>query len=139
MKRIKVLKNVLKKTHADRLILFFVIAYLIIAFLILLIEPGVKTYGEALWYCYSVFSTAGFGDVIAVTTLGRILSLILTLLTTLVVALVTGVIVAFYTDIVAMQYKASKAEVLDKLENLEDLSKEELRDLSERIRKISSK
>ncbi len=138
MKRIKVLRNVLVRTHADRLIAAFVVVFLIVALLILLVEPEVHTYGQALWFCYSVFSTCGFGDVVTITPLGRILSVVLTLLTTLVVGLVTGVIVAFYTDIVSMQYKASKAEIVDKLGHLEDLSKEELAELSERIRKISS-
>ena len=137
MKKLKVLRMVLKKTHADSLIIGFVVFFLIDALLILLVEPQITTYGQAIWYCYSVFSTVGFGDFIATTVIGRILSIILTLYTLLVVALVTGVIVAFYNDIVAMKYKASKAEILDKLEHLEDLSKEELAEISERIRHIT--
>ncbi|MBR2696426.1 MAG: two pore domain potassium channel family protein [Parasporobacterium sp.] len=137
MKRLKILKEVLKRTHADRIILGFVIFFLLDALVILLVEPGITTYWDAIWYCYSVFSTVGFGDLTSVSIIGRILSIILTIYTILVVALVTGVIVAFYNDIVAMKYKASKAELLDKLEHLEDLSKEELAEISERIRKIS--
>jgi voltage-gated potassium channel len=136
MKRLRILKGVLKRTHADRLISGFVVFFLLDAFLIMLVEPGITNYRDAIWYCYAVFSTAGFGDLVAVTVPGRILSILLTVYTILIVALVTGVVVAFYNDVVSMEYKASKAEVLDKLEKLETLSKEELSELSEKIRKI---
>ena len=136
MKRLRILKGVLKRTHADRLISGFVVFFLLDAFLIMLVEPGITNYRDAIWYCYAVFSTAGFGDLVAVTVPGRILSIFLTVYTILIVALVTGVVVAFYNDVVSMEYKASKAEVLDKLEKLEKLSKEELSELSEKIRKI---
>ena len=137
MKKLKVLKAVLVRTKASELIMAFVLFFLADALVIMLVEPGIKTYGSALWYCYSVFSTAGFGDVVATTLVGRILSVLLTIVTILVVALVTGVIVAFYNDLVSMKYKASKAEILEELEHLEDLSKEELRELSEKVRRIS--
>ena len=83
-----------------------------------------------------MFSTVGFGDIIAKTIIGRILTVLLSVLTIFVVALVTGVVVAFYNDIVSMQYKAVKAEALDKLENLDKLTKEELKALSEQIKTI---
>ena len=137
MKRLRILKEVLKRTQASKLILAFVLFFLADAFVIMLVEPGIHTYPEALWYCYSVFSTAGFGDVVAVTIIGRILSVLLSIVTILVVALVTGVIVAFYNDLVSIRYKASKAEILSDLERLDELSKEELRELSEKIRRIA--
>ena len=136
MKQLRLLKGVLKRTHADRLLAGFVIFFLADAFLVMLVEPGITNYRDAVWYCYAVFSTAGFGDFVAVTFIGRALSIALTIYTILIVALVTGVVVAFYNDTVSMKYKASKAEVLDKLENLDKLSKEELSELSDRIRKI---
>ena len=137
MKKLKVLKAVLVRTKASELIGGFVLFFLADAFVIMLVEPEIHTYGKALWYCYSVFSTAGFGDVVAQTLVGRILSVVLTIVTLLIVGLVTGVIVAFYNDLVSMKYKASKAELLEDLEHLEDLSKEELRELSDKIRRIS--
>ena len=136
MKRLKILRGILKRTHADSLIKGFIVFFLLDALLVWIVEPGITSYGDALWYLYAVFSTAGFGDFVAVTCIGRVLSALLTVYTILIVAIVTGVIVAFYNDVVSMQYKASKAEILDKLENLEDLSKEELADISQRIRKI---
>ena len=67
MKRIKVLGNVLKRTRADKIIIGFIVFIFAIAAVIQLVEPDINRYGDALWYCYVVISTAGFGDVVAVT------------------------------------------------------------------------
>ena len=136
MKKLRLLKGVLKRTNANQIIIAFVIFFFIDALLIWLIEPSIKTYGDSLWYCFSVFTTIGFGDLITTTVVGRILTALLSVLTIFVVALVTGVVVAFYNDVVSMQYKATKAEALDKLENLDKLTNEELKALSEQIRTI---
>lgn len=137
MKKLRILKRVLRETRADRIIYGFIAFFLVEALIILLVEPNITTYWDAIWYLYAVFSTAGFGDLVAVTVLGRILSILLTIYTTLVIAVVTGVIVAFYNDLVSMRYKASKAELMSKLEHLEDLPREELAEISEKIRKLS--
>ena len=51
-----------------------------------------------LWYCYEVISTAGFGDVVAVTFIGKMCSVLLTIYSLFVVAIATGVVVNFYTQ-----------------------------------------
>lgn len=136
MRKLKILKRVLKNTGADKLLISFVIAFFIASLIIWLWEPNITSFSDAVWYCYAVFSTVGFGDEIAVTYVGRIISVILSILSLLVIALVSGVIVAFYTDIVSIRYKTSKAEIADKLERLPELSKEELTELSETIKKL---
>ena len=65
MKRIKVLGSVLKRTRADKIIIGFIVFIFAIAAVIQLVEPDINRYGDALWYCYAVISTAGFGDVVA--------------------------------------------------------------------------
>jgi voltage-gated potassium channel len=136
-KRLKILARVLKETGADRMILFFVLFLFVIAFLIMLAEPEINTYGDALWYCYAVFSTCGFGDFAASTVAGRILSILITISGIFVIALVTGVVVAFFNEVVSMKYRASKAEILESLSHLETLSREELAALSKKVRSIT--
>ena len=139
MKRFRVLLYILKKTKASKMILGFFIFFLLAALIIMIAEPEINTYGSALWYCYSVFSTVGFGDEISVTFVGRIVSVVMTIATIYVVAVVTGVIVMFYNEMISIKYKASKAEFMDKLERLPELSKEELKELSEKIKVLSDK
>ena len=134
MKKIRILKQVLKRTGANKILAGFILLFFIAALLIWIREPNITSYQDALWYCYSVFSTVGFGDEIAVTMFGRVISVLITVSSIFVIAIITGVVVAFYNDLVSMRYKASKAEILDKLERLPELSKEELLEVSEKIK-----
>ncbi len=135
MKKFKIFKSVLKSTRADRILLSFVMFYFASAFIIMIFEPNINTYGDALWYCYTVFSTTGFGTFETTTFVGKVISVILTIYTLGVVAIVTGVVVSFYTHYVQLKYDNSIFSMMDKLENLEKLSKEELREISERVKK----
>ena len=108
MKRIKVLGSVLKRTRADKIIIGFIVFIFAIAAVIQLVEPDINRYGDALWYCYAVISTAGFGDVVAVTFIGKMCSVLLTIYSLFVVAIATGVVVNFYTQMVEFQRRAGE-------------------------------
>ena len=125
MKKLRILWGILKRTRADHILLGFVLFLLADAAVIRLVEPDIHRYGDALWYCYAVISTAGFGDIVTVTLIGKICSVLLTIYTIFVVAIVTGVVVNFYTQLVEMQQKETLAMFMDKLERLPELSKEE--------------
>lgn len=136
MKKLRILWGILKRTRADHILLGFVLFLLADAAVIRLVEPDIHRYGDALWYCYAVISTAGFGDIVTVTLIGKICSVLLTIYTIFVVAIVTGVVVNFYTQLVEMQQKETLAMFMDKLERLPELSKEELEHISQKVRKF---
>lgn len=135
MKKLRILRFVLKRTHADKIVAGFCIFILVCAFIILLVEPDITQYSDALWYCYSVFSTVGFGDVVATTLITKVLSVIITVYALFAVAVVTGVVVSFYNGCVEQQFKDSKAAFLDKLQRLPELSQEELEQIAKKARK----
>ena len=126
MKKLRILHTVLKKTNADKIVAGFVVFLFASAFIILISEPDITRYSDALWYCYSVFSTVGFGDIVATTFITKVLSVIITIYTLFAVAVVTGVVVSFYNSCVEQQFKESKEVFLDKLKRLPQLSHEEL-------------
>ena len=99
------LRKIVRKTYAAEIL--FGMLLLIIAFSIVLpqFDPGIPTFEDALWYCFAIVTTIGFGDITAVTVPGRVISVILGLYGLIVVALITSIIVNFYTET-----KASKAE-----------------------------
>lgn len=135
MKKLRILWGILKHTHADRILLGFVLFLLVDAAVIQIVEPDINRYGDALWYCYAVISTAGFGDIVAVTLIGKTCSVLLTIYTLFVVAIVTGVVVNFYTQLVELQRKETLAAFMDKLERLPELSKDELETISRNIKR----
>ena len=74
MKKLRILWGILKRTRADHILLGFILFLLADAAVIRLVEPDIHRYGDALWYCYAVISTAGFGDIVTVTLIGKICS-----------------------------------------------------------------
>lgn len=137
MKRLRVLRNILVRTKTDKILIAYVVFVLLSALLIVLFDPAITSYADALWYCYAVISTAGFGDVVATTFVSKILSLLVTMYSTIVIAIVTGVVVNFYTQIIEMQQKETITAFMDKLEHLENMSKEELKEISAKVKKFN--
>lgn len=137
MKRLRVLRNILVRTKTDKILIAYVVFVLFSALLIVLVDPAITSYSDALWYCYAVISTAGFGDVVATTFVSKILSLLVTMYSTIVIAIVTGVVVNFYTQIIEMQQKETITAFMDKLEHLENMSKEELKEISAKVKKFN--
>lgn len=97
--RYDILVKVIRKSMAAEILTGLLI--LIAAFSVGLyyIEPGIESYSDALWYCFAIITTIGFGDFTAVTVIGRIMSVILGIYGIIVVSLVTSVIVNFYTEV----------------------------------------
>ena len=58
----------------------------------------ITSFPEALWYCFAIVTTIGFGDIAAVTPIGRVLSVILGLYGLVVVAVITSIVVKFYNE-----------------------------------------
>ncbi|MBQ8538376.1 MAG: two pore domain potassium channel family protein [Ruminococcus sp.] len=137
MKRLRILRNILVRTKTNRILIIYLIFVLLSALIIFLVDPAITRYGDALWYCYAVISTAGFGDVVATTMLSKILSVLVTAYSTIVIAIVTGVVVNFYTQIIELQRKETLTAFMDKLEHLETMSKEELREISSQVKKFN--
>ena len=130
MKKLRILRMVLHKTKADRLVLGFVVFLLVVSGILWAVEPGMTTYREALWYCYAIISTSGFGDFVAVTFVGRVCSILVTIYAIFVIGIVTGVVVSYFQQTVQVQFEDSKMAFLDKLEHLPELSKEELEEMA---------
>ena len=96
--KLDVLSRIIRKTYAAEIL--FGMLLLITAFSIVLpnFELNIDTFGDALWYCFAIVTTIGFGDITAVTIPGRIISVILGLYGLIVVALITSIIVNFYSE-----------------------------------------
>ncbi len=125
--------SILRNTHTYKILIGYVVYVFLTAFLILITDESIDNYGDALWYCYAVLSTAGFGDVVVTGFLPKILSVILTIYSAIVIAIVTGAIVNLYSQITEETNKETLNAFLDQLENLPELNHHELSDLSKRI------
>lgn len=124
MKRIKVFKDILIKTGAAKILIIFIFVFFAISALVMIIEPTIDYYNDALWVSFSAVSTIGFGDVLLTHTVSRILIVILQIYAFFALAVVVGVIVAFYNKL----YDRELELEIDKnnLDNEEEFNIEEL-------------
>ena len=136
MKAFKRVWFVLKKTGALKTFLGFISLCLVASILLKHIEPGIKTIGDGIWYCFVASTTIGFGDIYATTTLGRCITILVSLCGIFVFAMMTGVVVSYYMEYLNNRKEETVSVFLEKLENLENLSKRELKEISDKVKKI---
>ena len=103
------------------------------------IEPQVDNIFEGFYYCFIASTTVGFGDIVPVTPIGRGITVLITIAGILTVAMVPGVIVTYYTEYLRAKESETVSTFLEKLEHLPELSKEELIELSERVKQYNVK
>lgn len=127
--------RVFRETGADTLIGAYLGFVLVCALIFWIVEPGVSTYWDALWYCFTVASTVGFGDIVVSLRVSRILSVVLSLYSAVTLAIFTGVFVNYFNQLVELRQKDSLATLEDKLDKLPEMSRDDLKRLSEQIRK----
>ncbi len=139
MKKQRLIWNILKRTGAIHLLWGYAVLFLAISVLILWAEPGIHRFRDSVWYCFSVMTTIGFGDITAVTIPGRVLSIVLSLYSILLIAVVPGVLTSYYVELIHLRSNESAEHFLYELEHLPELSREELADLSERVKKFQKK
>ena len=131
MKKLRILKSILKRTHTTGILASYLVFVFLDALVIFLADPGITSYGDALWYCYAVISTAGFGDLVATTIIAKLCSVLLTIYSVIVIALVTGVIVNYYNQLIQVKQKETLTSFMDRIQRLPELSPEELEEMSE--------
>ena len=139
MQAIKRMFNILKRTGAIKIFFAYLILLCIAGFVLSLIEPHVNGMFEGIYFCFVASTTIGFGDIVPVTLIGRLITMAVTLFGILTTAMVPGVVVAYYTEFLKARENETISTFLEKLEKLPELSKEELEDLSERVKTFNKR
>lgn len=137
MKPLKRIGKLLVRTGAIKIFGAYVVVLIIGGILLTFIEPQVHGIFEGFYYCFVASTTIGFGDIVPVTAWGRIITIVVTLVGLMAVAMVPGVVVAYYTEYLKIREKETAATFLEKLERLPELSKEELTELSEKVKEFN--
>ena len=97
--KVELLRKIIRKTYAGEILFGLLLLVVSFSLAFTMLEPNVATFGDALWYCFAIVTTIGFGDLVAVSILGRILSVLLGLYGMIVVAIITSIIVNFYNEV----------------------------------------
>ena len=138
-KTLRMLKNAFKTAGASKIITGYIITFFLAAVPIWLFEPNIKTYTDSLWFCFASATSIGYGDISAVTHVGRIITVILSIYSIGVIAIFTAVVTSFFMDVAQFRAKESARKFLDDLEHLPELSREELEQISKRVKEFKGK
>ena len=114
--RLDLLRDIVQQTYAAEIIFGLLLLIASFSFVLRYTDRTAfdGQYTNALWYCFAVVTTIGFGDMTATSTVGRILTVILGVYGIIVVALITSIIVNFYGEM-----KKSGADGADALPEAE--------------------
>lgn len=134
MKTFKRIWLILKGTGALKIFGNFIFICFISSIILKHVEPNVKTIGDGLWYSFVASTTIGFGDIYATTLIGRIITIFIAFNGIFVFAMMTGVVVSYYQEYLNDKKRETISQFLEKLENLPNLSKDELKDISEKVK-----
>lgn len=111
--KIKVLLKIVVSTFSLEVLLGLLIMIVSFSFILAAVEPQevIGSFTDGLWYCFAVVTTIGFGDIVATTAIGRILTVILGIYGLIVVAVITSIIVNFYNETVGKQDQKELKEI----------------------------
>ena len=118
--KLKVLFKIVMKTYALEVLLGMATMMVAASLLLSFYEPKMTTFGDAMWYCFAVVTTIGFGDFAATTIVGRVVTVILGMYGIVMVAVITSIIVNFYNETAG---KKDTAELKDTIQEERDKTK----------------
>lgn len=124
----KTLFKILKKTFAIEILYGLITLIVASATMLYFIEGTFDNIGDALWYCFAVVTTIGFGDFVAKTVIGRLITVLLGIYGLVVVALLTSIIVNFYNETSAKlsaNIDQHLHELEDKIDELDEKKEDE--------------
>lgn len=133
--KLRMLWSVTKRIGFHKVLAGFAAWFFISAFLIMLAEPGISGYGDAVWYCFVACTSIGFGDLVAATFAGRLLTMLLTVYEIVIVAMFSGVVVSYYLEVVHRRENEIITDFLDRMEHLTELPPEELKEIEDKVKK----
>ena len=122
--KLDVISNVIRKSLVKEIIAALLILVILCSVYFTLVEPNITSYVDSLWYSFTVITTTGFGDVYVVTTLGRILSIILGISGIAVVAVFTSLIVNFYHEMNRKREETVLNEIAEEVKEIEESQEE---------------
>ena len=134
MKKLRTLADVLRQAGFARITGLFLISDGDGATPERRISAKTLTFGDGLWFSFETVSTIGFGDIPAETPVARAITVVLSVISIFYIAMLTGVAVNYCNTLIKMRQKDTMARFMDDLEHLEELDRDELADLSRRVR-----
>ena len=103
-----VIKNSIRPLKA---VLALAITYIVISALVIFhVEPGFRNFFEALYWATVSLTTVGYGDIVPTTMLGRIVTMVSSIMGIAVIALPSGIVTAGYMQALDEEKEKKKSK-----------------------------
>lgn len=99
MKRLNILITILQHTGFTKFTFSFAGFLFMAGFFLTLLEPGIQSFWDGVWFAFVTSTTVGYGDYQAVTFFGRWLCVFLTVYGMIFFAALSGVVINYYTEL----------------------------------------
>lgn len=119
--------NRMMSDKIGRLVVNTILVLMILPIPLIWIEPDMKTYSDVLWWVIQTTTTVGYGDIVPVTFLGRLLAAGLMILGIGLIASVSSMLTRFLVN-------DRKDNLTDLLKKIEDMGLHELEHLELQIK-----
>lgn len=119
----------LAKSQWGKLILIIINVFILLPLPLIWIEPQMKSYKDALWWAVETVTTVGYGDIVPVTTIGRIIG-------TIIMILGIGAVTTLTSWLTQRILHTKKRDVSDIKKHVNELSAKELAELERHIATI---
>ena len=113
-RRVRIAGRVLKKSRNPLiLVMSLTIGYIIVAALLVFnVEPDTfNNFFDAVYWSTVSLATVGYGDIYPITTAGRIVSMVSSMVGIVVIALPSGIITAGYMEVVKEDKEEQSSEI----------------------------
>lgn len=122
-------KPVFKILHTNglnKLITFTVVLIFVGAIPVFLVEPGINTYEDALWWSIVTTTTVGYGDMSPVTVLGRSIAVILMIVGIGLISMITGTIATYFISAEKKPTPTSVDFIKKELDRYDELTEDDM-------------
>ncbi|ANU09891.1 ion transporter [Planococcus antarcticus DSM 14505] len=118
--------KLLKTNGLDKILIVAMVLLFIIPIPIVLLEPSINTFGDALWWAVVTTTTVGYGDISPETPIGRILAVVLMLVGIGIIGTLTSAITSFFGNKNEANHDKKILNVIQSIEEIENLTKEDI-------------
>lgn len=118
--------KILKTNNLDRVIFFTFLLIFLSAIPIKIIEPGIVTYEDAIWWAVVTATTVGYGDISPETGIGRIIAIILMVFGIGLLGMITGSVTTFFVKTKEKNESTTISFIKKELDRAEELTNKDL-------------
>lgn len=123
---LKPIYSILKTNGLDKLLMVAIILLFIVPIPIVLVEPSINTFSDALWWAIVTTTTVGYGDISPTTPLGRVLAVVLMLIGIGIIGTFTSAITSYFSKQNELSKDKQVLKVIHSIEEIENLTTEDI-------------